>query len=120
MDSGSDILLTEGSTVFSQHMASLPHEKGDATIKTLATEANWTRRGIREAIEIRRNKVTLNQDGGRYKLSAIYQNIITPEKTVARTTTSSANFNGLQRKSPRNGQQDRSEEGLPPMETENI
>ena len=57
-------------------MASDTHEKDDVEYKLLCTEENWFRRGVKEAIAIRKIKPTLNQDDGRYHLSAMYNKLI--------------------------------------------
>ena len=86
MDSGSDIIMNEGNTEVSKHMAHLEHEEGDVTIKALTFDENWYTRGIREAIEIKRRKPTLNADEGRYHLCSIYDNVIEKKKEVAKQT----------------------------------
>jgi len=53
-------------------MAHLDHQKGDVKIKAIAYNSNWHARGIREAIEIKKRKPTLNADEGRYHLNPIY------------------------------------------------
>ena len=40
---------------------------------------NWFDRGVREAIEIKKKKPTLNEDEGRYHLSVIYDTIFGKE-----------------------------------------
>ena len=75
MDTGSDILITEGNTEVSAHMAKEHHEPGDVTIKAITYDDNWYTRGIREAIKIKKRNPTLNADEGRYFLSAIYDNL---------------------------------------------
>ena len=90
---GTNQLLTEGSTEFSSHVSSDTHEKTDLDYSIIYTEENWFKSGIKEAITIRKLKPTLNQDDGRYHLSAIYDKMIRsrlPMKTpdvVAQDTT---------------------------------
>ena len=76
MQTGSNQPLTEGSTEFSAHVAGDLHEKGDLTYQVLCTEEKWFARGVKEAIAIRKIRPSLNQDDGRYHLSAIYDNYI--------------------------------------------
>ena len=66
MHSGSNIAITTGSTVVSEHMALNDHEEGDIDIKILGFESNWYKRTTKEAIAIKRIKPTLNEDEGRY------------------------------------------------------
>ena len=46
-------------------------------VQVLSTEPAWFERGVQEAIFIRKNSPTLNQDGGRFVLSHIYDPVIT-------------------------------------------
>ena len=66
MHTGSNIAITTGSTVVSEHMALNDHEEGDIDIKILGFENNWYKRTTKEAIAIKRIKPTLNEDEGRY------------------------------------------------------
>ena len=76
MQTGSNQPLTEGSTEFSAHVAGDHHEKGDRSYEVLCTEEKWFARGVKEAIAIRKIRPSLNQDEGRYHLSAIYNKFI--------------------------------------------
>jgi len=68
--------LTEGNTSVSSHLAQ-DHIHGEVDVKILGREKNRLRRGIKEAIEIKRNKPTLNKNTqDRYFLSPIYDNLI--------------------------------------------
>lgn len=71
MDSGSNQLLTTGSTVVSEHMALNDHKEGDIEIKLLDFESNWLKRTTKETIAINRIQPTLNGNEGNY-LSAIF------------------------------------------------
>ena len=73
---GANQLLTEGNTEFSAHVASDIHERQDLRTTVLCTEENWYRRGVKEAIAIRKIKPTLNKDDGRHHLSRIYDGLI--------------------------------------------
>ena len=78
----------------SKHVAHLDHEKGDITIKALTYDTNWYTRGIREAIEIKRRKPTLNEDEGRFHLNPIYDLILRDTKKPSnRTVTTEKNDN---------------------------
>ena len=76
MHEGSNQQLTEGNTEVSAHVATDIHNKQDFEFKILHTENNWYKRGIKEANAIRKLKPGLNKDGGRFHLSAIYDDII--------------------------------------------
>ena len=73
---GKNQRLTPGNTEFSAHVASDAHEKDELEASILCTEENWYKRGVKEAIAIRKLKPTLNQDDGRYHLSSMYTKLI--------------------------------------------
>ena len=75
LNDGSNIILNEGLTEVSEHMARFDH-KEKVTIKILGREQNWYKRGIIEAMEIAKIKPTLNNDSGRYHISPIYTNLL--------------------------------------------
>ena len=76
MSEGSNQLLNEGNTEFSAHVASDTHNKDELNYSILYTDDNWFRRGVKEAIAIKKIKPTLNKDDGRHHLSAMYDNLI--------------------------------------------
>ena len=82
MHEGTNQPLTEGSTEFSAHVASDIHVKDDLQYSIIYTEDNWFKRGIKEAIAIRKLKPNLNLDDGRYHLSAIYDRLIRSRLTI--------------------------------------
>ena len=82
MHEGTNQLLTEGNTEFSAHVASAEHQKEDFEYSIIYTEENWFKRGIKEAIAIRKMRPTLNLDEGRYHLSAIYNHLIRSRLTI--------------------------------------
>ena len=76
MHKGTNQRLTLGSTEFSAYLESEDHEKYDVEAKLLCTEEDWFKRGVKEAIAIRKIHPTLNQDDGRYHLSSMYNQLI--------------------------------------------
>ena len=77
MNQGKKIIINAGSSEVAEHMQKNEHdERIDIEYKIIGTEANWLKRGIKEAIEIRRKKPTLNSDEGRYYLSQIWTKTI--------------------------------------------
>ena len=98
INEGADQVLTPGNTEFSAHVASGSHGKEDLKFSILCTEDNWFRRGVKEAIAIRKLKPTLNKDGGRYHLSKIYDSYIrssvnlTTSRNGAQGGTEAPNF----------------------------
>jgi len=44
--------------------------------RILDTENRWFERGVKEAIYIKANQPSLNKDGGRFKLSGVYETVI--------------------------------------------
>ena len=95
---GTNQLLSEGSTDFSAHVASDTHEKSELRFSVLCTEENWFKRGVKEAIAIKKIKPTLNKDQGRYHLSKIYDKLIQSSVTFktpgngAKDSTEATNF----------------------------
>ena len=82
MQSGENQALTIGNTEFSAHVASDLHDKEDLEFQLLCTDKDWFQRGVKEAIAIRKLKPTLNQDDGRYHLSAMYNKFIRTSHTI--------------------------------------
>ena len=73
---GADQVLSEGNTEFSAHVASDSHEREDLQYSIVCTEENWFKRGVKEAIAIRKLRPTLNKDDGRFHLSRVYDKMI--------------------------------------------
>ena len=46
--------------------------------KMIEREANWVTRGVKEAINIRKNPANMNRDEGRYILSHLYDDLLCP------------------------------------------
>ena len=84
MNNGQKI-MTEGTTEVSKHVMSQEHKEGDVIITALTYDENWWKRGIREAIEIKKRKPDLNLDEGRYYLPRIYDNLWKEDKVVQKT-----------------------------------
>ena len=83
--------LTPGNTDFSAHVATDIHDKKDLKFSVICTEENWFKRGVKEAIAIKKLKPTLNKDQGRYHLSPIYDELI---RTSVEMKTSSSGAKG--------------------------
>ena len=62
LSTGSNIKLTTGNTAISEHMALFEHKKGDVSVKIMRREKDKFKRGVREAINIKKHKPTLNKD----------------------------------------------------------
>ena len=95
MHENSNQQITLGNTDFSAHVATEVHDKNEIKFSVLCTEQNWFKRGVKEAIAIKKIKPTLNKDQGRYHLSPLYDELI--RNSVEFTT-------------PRTGAKDTSEE----------
>ena len=78
MDQGENILSLDKqiSSEVAEHMANSPHVKEDIECVILGYEENWWKRGVKEAIDIKRYKPTMNKDAGRYHLPAIWNQVI--------------------------------------------
>ena len=69
-------------------MALYDHKPGDVSVKIMRREKDKFKRGVREAINIKKHKPTLNKDlQDRFYLQPIYDDIIKPEnlKTIPPT-----------------------------------
>ena len=74
---GRKIITNAGSPEAAEHMQKNEHEeRTDTDHKIIGTEANWPKKGIKEAIEIRRQKPTLNSDEGRHHPSQTWTKTI--------------------------------------------
>ena len=74
--------ITEGNTEFVAHVASDTHTKEDLCFEVLGTEKNCWKRGVKEAIHIKKNKPNLNQDDGRHHLVPLNTSTIQNNKTI--------------------------------------
>ena len=76
-----NIIMNEGMTAVSEHMAKYNHKEGDIESKILDTETTWRRRIIKENIAIKKLNPDLNvMEEGKAPLSALYNNL--PSKFV--------------------------------------
>ena len=45
-------------------------------VHILDRDSRWFERGVKEAVHIKANQPSLNKDGGRHKLSGVYETVI--------------------------------------------
>ena len=84
LDRGSQIWLSEGNSSVSTHLAEDHEHKVKVSI--LGREKNGLRRGIKEAIQIRKLKPSLNKnEQDRYYLPHIFDNLIEKNKKLEQT-----------------------------------
>ena len=76
MNQGVDLPSGNRNSEVAQYISKADHKAEDMEIRILNYEQNWWKRGIREAIHIRRHQPNLNQDGGRYNLGCIWTNLV--------------------------------------------
>ena len=76
LHTGKNIIMNEGNTEVSQHMANEDHDREDVNFRLLGKKVNWYERIIKEAIEIRRRGPSLNQDTGKFYIPNIFNPII--------------------------------------------
>ena len=69
--------LSRNSSAVNEHIKFTGHSVDSSKIKVLATENNTFKRRIREAIEIKLRKPSLNRDNG-FELASIYDTILAP------------------------------------------
>ena len=71
------------------HVDQPGHGVNISNVKVLSKEPAWFERGVQEAVFIRQNRPTLNQDGGRFNLSHIYDPLLpSTHNTVPRVASS--------------------------------
>ena len=80
-----------GGIALEPYVASDTHEKSDLRFTVLCTEENWFKRGVKEAVAIKKIRPTLNKDQGRYHLSSVYDKFI---RTSVDLKTSRTGANG--------------------------
>ena len=69
--------LSRNSSAVREHCQLTGHSVDSSKTKVLATESNTFKRHIRDAIEIRSHKPSLNRDNG-FELASIYDTILAP------------------------------------------
>ena len=67
---------TRPSSPVGEHSTSLQHDIDWDGVKVLDKEDNWFRRGVKEAINIKRTNSDLNRDRGRHHLPSSYNRLI--------------------------------------------
>ncbi|KAI8518866.1 hypothetical protein Bbelb_021230 [Branchiostoma belcheri] len=68
-----------------EHVARKKHNIDWDRVKVLDQDSDWFSRGVREAIQIRRQCITLNKDRGRHYLKPVYDcHVIIPSSHVTR------------------------------------
>ena len=80
-------LKTQGTitSAIGEHISQTGHPISIENVKIIGTESDWHRRRIKEAIEIKSHRPTLNRDGG-YELAHIYNNFWSRENSNYRET----------------------------------
>ena len=67
-------------SAITDHVSQLNHLIDWDSAKLVERERDWTVRGMKEAMVIRQNKdVCMNRDEGRYNLSHLYDDLLTPD-----------------------------------------
>ncbi len=74
------------SSPVAEHTRESQHSICWSQVKVLDQDSDWYCRGVREAINIRRESSTLNRDRGRHDLPPIYNTIVLRGKEVLRDT----------------------------------
>ncbi|XP_072048871.1 uncharacterized protein [Amphiura filiformis] len=64
------------SSPVNEHVSGSAHSIDWEGVKILDREENWFRRGVKEAIQIKRNESDLNRDKGRHHLPPTYDSVI--------------------------------------------
>ena len=65
-------------SAITDHVMQLNHVMDWDSAKLVEKEADWTVRGIKEAINIRKTPSNMNRDQGRYMLSHLYNDLLCP------------------------------------------
>ena len=58
------------------HIESPGHSVDLDKVRILDRDNRWFQRGVKEAVHIKANQPSLNKDGGRFKLSGVYESVI--------------------------------------------
>ena len=64
-----------------EHSAAPGHDIDWDGVKVLDKEDNWFKRGVKEAIQIRRTGSDLNKDKGRHHLPRIYNRLLSRDSS---------------------------------------
>ena len=64
-----------GKSVMATHVQTEGHAVDD-NIRFYGQESDWARRGVKESIEIRRHRPSLNRDEGRHQLPHIWDTLL--------------------------------------------
>ena len=87
MNEGEKYIENAGNSEVAKHMMEKVYTKEDTELEITGYERNWRKRGIKEAINIKRLGPSLNLDKGRHHLSAIWNDLI-GGKASSRTASS--------------------------------
>ena len=79
---------TRPSSAFHEHLTASSHSINLCNTTVLDTEPNFTRRKVKESIEIRTRRPSLNRDLG-YELPPVYNSLFNRGRTVSRQRTTS-------------------------------
>ena len=77
-DSKKQALNERSKSAITDHVTQEKHVIDWDSAKLLQREGDWVVRGIKEAINIRKNPSNMNTDEGRYHLSHMYDNLLIP------------------------------------------
>ena len=79
-DSKKQALNERSKSAITDHVTQEKHVIDWDSAKLLQREGDWVVRGIKEAITIRKNPSNMNRDEGRYQLSHMYDDLLTPSQ----------------------------------------
>ena len=87
--------LLETNSSYIYHAANSTHSIDYEGVVVKAREEDWFKRGVKEAIHIKRKASDLNKDKGRHQLPSVYDSIISSDQstTSGQMTQSHANSN---------------------------
>ena len=70
----------EDKSATARHFSTCGGEMNPLDAKTLATEGHWKKRKVREAIEIKQSRASMNNDEGGVRLSPIWDILLRPNR----------------------------------------
>ena len=79
------------SSVVGRHIKSTGHTIDWNNTKVLDRDSNWTRRGVKEAINIRRHRPSLNLDQGRHQLPASFDKLVSQHHCLSNSGVGDTN-----------------------------